>query len=366
MGHGAQGKRFGANAPVIVACQALNGLGLSAHQTWALRRAEAVALYASPFRLAHGASLSMAHVRVLPDTMLGAPRMSWMLDRVLRGYCAWLSGRVAPGRFIAALALPERFHEAGEHPRFAKERGQIAGVARSLLAEIGVEPSLAVHAYGHAAGAYGLLWAGEQIASGAVDLAFVVGVDSSFDADVIDALLDEGLLFDGRQASGLVPGEGCALVVLASADFARQHGLHALATLDSVGIAQEPAHSRRGPSTGQGLASAVRAITETVSRPVDWWLGDLTHEHYRQRELQLAWPRFPQSAMGPSALVEQLPAHLGDLGAATIGTAISIATEGMSRGDPAARSCAAFACSQGTLRGAVLIRREPIGRERSA
>ncbi|MBZ0117848.1 MAG: hypothetical protein K8H88_12675, partial [Sandaracinaceae bacterium] len=96
---------------------------------------------------------------------------------------------------------------------------------------------------------------------------------------------------------------------------------------------------------------------------VDWWLGDLTHEDYRQRELQLAWPRFPQSAMGPSALVEQLPAHLGDLGAATIGTAISVATEGMSRGDPAARSCAAFACSQGTLRGAVLIRREPIGKE---
>jgi hypothetical protein len=54
-------------------------------------------------------------------------------------------------------------------------------------------------------------------------------------------------------------------------------------------------------------------------------------------------------------VLELLPPFLGDLGAATLPTAMVIAVEGFTRGDPAAQTCLACASSAGPGRGAVLL-----------
>ena len=69
--------------PVVVATAVVNGLGTSAHQIWAMRRAEQTALAESPFVLPDGTRVTMGLVRSLPPRSHGEARMAAMAARML-------------------------------------------------------------------------------------------------------------------------------------------------------------------------------------------------------------------------------------------------------------------------------------------
>ncbi|HEY1335107.1 MAG TPA: hypothetical protein VGF31_12680, partial [Myxococcaceae bacterium] len=154
--------------------------------------------------------------------------------------------------------------------------------------------------------------------------------------------------------------EGGAFLLLARADVGRPLRWSAAARIDAVAHTDEPAATDAdAPVTGEALTRAVRAICdplEKAGRKVDWWLSDLTHERDRVREWQLVMPRAMVGVSEGEPVLELLSPFLGDLGAATLPTALVLAAEGFTRGDPAAaRNCLACAASAGPGRGAVLL-----------
>ena len=345
--------------PVVCGVNAINGLAFNSHQSWAFRRADMRAIHESPFRLPDGELASMAHIRAMPREEYGAARLLSILGHTLGTWPAWLAGRVSVDRLAVALALPERHGEHAVHERFRRERAQLEIGLRRLLVEARIEPRLELHAYGHAGPAYSMRWAGELIAAGQADVVLVLGVDSYYDPEVVDALAEGGRVFDGRRAEGFIPGEGGALVVLAGKTFARTNQWSIQAELVAASIGHENASLHGGPNLGAGLTETVCALSdELVARQetVDWWLGDVSTESVRVREFQLAFPRFSARVAHRRSTMELLPSHFGDLGAATIPTGVAIAIEGFSRGDPSARNCLLWAASDGPSRGAVLLR----------
>ncbi|RZO66328.1 MAG: hypothetical protein EVA89_00505 [Sandaracinaceae bacterium] len=344
--------------PVVCGVQALNGLGFNSHQTWALRRADFRALAESPFVLPSGKRLTMAHIRVLPEQEYGAHRLSLILRQVLGAWPDWLRGRLPRGRLAVALALPERYSKQVEHRRFAREREQLRQTLLTALEPVGHEPRLDVHAYGHGGPAYSFQWAGDLVATGEADAAMILGLDSYYDPDVVDLLADQRRLYDGDRVDGFIPGEGGAMVVLGTRRLASEAGLPVLAQLSSASVGSEVRNSYTGPNLGEGLADTVCAVTEDIAArkdSVDWWLGDVSSESYRIKEFQLAFPRFSAGVSHGASLMEFIPSHLGDMGAATLPTAVALVTEAFSRGDPLARNCLAWASSDGSTRGAILL-----------
>lgn len=343
---------------VISGVEALNGLGFNAHQTWALRRADLRALKESPFLAWNGQRITMGHIDVLPADEFGAPRFHQILGELSKHWSGWLRGRVGRGRLAAALALPERYSPETAHPRFSKERSQLAAMHHDVMSDIAPEPLCELHSYGHGGAAYSVQWAGQLLSAGQADVAIVAGVDSCYDPDVIDGLLErEELHLDG--IDGLTPGEGGALLVITTARFAGEQGLPVLARLAGASVDTEPRYSAIGPNHGVGLTDTVSALTDAMAsrkERVDWWLGDVSNEPYRVREFQLAFPRFSARVSHEESLMEFMPTHFGDLGSATIPTAITIAVESFCRGASNARNCLIWASSHGTTRGAVLIR----------
>jgi len=74
------------------------------------------------------------------------------------------------------------------------------------------------------------------------------------------------------------------------------------------------------------------------------------------REWQLVMPRAMVGVSEGEPVLELLAPFLGDLGAAALPTALVLAAEGFTRGDPpTARTCLACASSAGPARGAVLL-----------
>lgn len=344
---------------VISGVEALNGLGFNAHQTWALSRAELRAQKESPFSAWDGSPVTMGHIDVLPEDEFGAARLHQILTDLLKRWGGWLRGRLGAGRLAAGLAVSERFAPESTHPRFSKERLQLEGALREAMGGIAAQPRCELHPYGHGGAAYTIQWAGQLLRQGEADVVLVMGLDSAYDPDVVDGLLEREQLYLGG-LDGRIPGEGGALLVLTTAAYAREQGLPMLAWLGGASVSSEPRYSAVGPNDGTVLSETVRALTKTVAErggAVDWWYGDVSNEAYRVREFQLAFPRFSSGVSHAESVMEFIPTHFGDLGAATIPTAITIAVEAFSRDSTAARSCVAWASSHGATRGAVLVRR---------
>jgi 3-oxoacyl-[acyl-carrier-protein] synthase I len=199
----------------------------------------------------------------------------------------------------------------------------------------------------------------------------VGGVDTYYAPDVVDELLEQERLFDGKNLDSFIPGEGAAFLVLTRPRLAQRHGLPTLARVEAVATGQEPgAMFAEAPCTGNGLAQAMRTALSGLpasKRRLEWLLGDLTNESYRTQEFQLAAPR----AVAPGGLdsagrdfqpvaaeevqMDFLPMRFGDLGAATMPTGMVLAAQSFVRGSPAARPCLVIGSSVGKDRGAILL-----------
>lgn len=366
-------RHFGdASRPTVVIADtaAINGIGLSAATTWSFWRAEANGQQESPFRCANGTRASMVLIRTYPPRLTGVPRLARMLREALAQLGPSLDALGPSARVGVVLCLAERFHESAERSLRA-QRGAIEGeVVR--WCEVRGNASLAgTVARGHASLAEALVLAGRLLEESALDAVIVGGPDGHHDADVVEGLILSERLFDGKNLDSMIPGEGCALLLLTRPYDARRAGLVARAVVESAAHDAEPGGMFSDTHcTGLGLARAASALTERAAamrQPIAWILGDLTNESYRGREHSLALPR----AFAPGGLddggasfapraaervrTDWLPLRFGDLGAATMTTAAVIASEAFVRGDPRPRRCVILGSSVVPARGAVML-----------
>lgn len=366
-------RHFGdATAPTVVIADvaAINGIGVDAATTWSFWRAEANGQRESPFRCASGARATMVLVRTYPPRLTGVARLLRLMNDGLAQLAGSLDALGAEARVGVLLCLAERFHDPVDRGIRA-QRGELEGALARWCAGRGRASVLGVVARGHASLAEALVRAGEALEGGALDAAVTVCVDGYHDADVVEGLITSERLFDGKNLDAMIPGEGCAALLLTRPLDARRAGLAARAVVESAAHDEE-----RGGMfsevhcTGEGLARAAGAVAERAAQmrqPIGWILGDLTSESYRGREHALALPR----AFAPGGLddggasfaprvtdrvrTDWLPERFGDLGAATMGTAAVIASEAFQRGDPRPRRCVILGSSVVSARGAVML-----------
>lgn len=356
-------------APMVVATAAYNGLGFDAHQSWAVWRADGSALTQSPFRLSNGERATMALIRSLPPKTYGFERLWRILERLLSELGPRLDAFARPPRVGMWLVVSHWLGQADD-PWFGRMAERLERAATSWLAARG---GAAAHLLplGHAGLADGVMEAAEALRRQDVDVAIVGGVDSYYDPLVFDILEEEEAIFDGARTDGLIPGEGGALALLVDEREARSNGLEPLAVVVAGSAANEPGvFWSDTPNLGEGLTEVMRACTARLKRDgslLDWVFADVTNEPYRVRELQVALPR----AIAPGGLdtagatyqdvaskdmfSEYVPDGFGDIGAATMPTALSVVSEAFLRGDPRARNCLIVGSSLAERRGAVLI-----------
>lgn len=345
--------------PVVVATSTINALAPTPYQTWAFWRAEITGFVGSPFRLPSGNALTFARVRQLDPRLIGADRLVALVDRALEPIDELVARVPMRARLGVALCLPERFdpERADERGRYARRR--LESTIIGPLIERGYDVITRTITMGHAGFGHAAREVGSMLESRRLDVAILIGVDSYYDPFVLEELFEEQRVLDSIWREAFVPGEAASAVVLAAPDVARELGVRPLATLDSVATNEEVATPDNDVGLlGLGLSRPAVAVVKRLKeekRTLDWWISDATGEPFRVQELQLVWPRAAHLAMTEEGKLDLLPSYLGDIGAATMPTAMALAIEGLSRGDPRGRTCLLTGSSHGGERGVVLV-----------
>lgn len=330
-------------APVVVGTSTINGIATTPYQTWAFRRAEITAFVGSPFRLPSGNALAFGRVRQLNPRLFGADRLVALAVEALEPLAS-LIGRIASRAPLAiGLCLPERADGRPNRPGDAKRiRRALESRIAGPLFERGASVDVLTVPKAHASFGYAALEIGRKLVEGRVGAALFIGVDSYYDPFVLEQLFREERVLDSDWREGFVPGEAASALLLARPALARELGLEALARLDGVATNEEIAtRDNTAGLLGQGLSRPAVALVERLKeqgRTLDWWISDATGEPLRTQELQLAWPRAAHLAMTPEGVIDLLPTHFGDIGAATMPTAAVLGIEGLRRGDPVGRT----------------------------
>lgn len=349
--------------PPLAICNpvAWNGLAADPYRTWAFRRADQVAFTTTPFLSPAGNPLVMGHIKTLPPRMQGVERLERVAERLLHDLAAPLAA-LDPGTRLGLFpCLPERMgDELGDREGRA-QRARLVTVLAGLASVHGATVEVTPVCRGHASLAFAAIQATTAIVGRHFDAAIVGGLDTAYDPVVIEELLDQRRIFDGENLDSACPGEGGALFLLTSLSSARRLGWSTVALLEGAGTGQEPGNWRNDVGCmGTGLTAAARPLADRLAqehRRLDWWIHDVTNEHYRVHELQMAWPRSCSDVMGPEGVLDGLHAQLGDLGAAAMPTAVAIASEGFRRRGPLSATCVITGSSLGPDRGAVLVSR---------
>lgn len=358
-------------APVVVGTAAFNGLGFDAHQSWAVWRADGSALMQSPFRLLNGERATMTLIQSLPPTLYGAERLWRILERALKEIEPQLEAIPGTPRVGMWLAVSHWLAQK-QDPWFGRVEQSLGRAATAWLSRRGGSIAHLVPT-GHAGLADAVLAAAKALERDVIDVAIVGGVDSYSDPLVFDILEEQEAIFDQRRTDGFVPGEGAALALLMDERRARGSGRDAMVRIEAAAAADEPAvYWSDAVNQAHGLTEVMRTCTARLTRDarlLEWILADLTNETYRVREFQIAFPRAVapggldtagatyQPIAAPELSIEQVPDGFGDLGAATMPTALVLASQASLRGDPSADNCLIVGSSLGTRRGCMLVRR---------
>ena len=360
--------RFGAGATpgvTLVGAGAINGLAFNPWQLWSFLRAELTAFTASPFRGASGERLTMATLRTLHPQSVGVERLVPIGLRLLDEALPWIASMDPAQRVALVLCLPSRMADGGgrtwPQQRRILERELAAHLAAALHLRGSPDPAVRALPCGHASLAFAMEELGPAMERGLVDVALVLGLDTPHDPAWVEDLIAQRRVFDADSLEAPIMGEGGALLVMATREAARRNGWPRLADLTASATAREAATVDNDvPILGLALSRCAVAATdalEAAGRTLDWWISDLTPEPDRVQEFQLAWPRAAARRMPTDATLDFLAPQLGDLGAATMPTAVALALEGLSRGAPRADTCLVTGSSPTGERGVALIER---------
>lgn len=146
-------------------------------------------------------------------------------------------------------------------------------------------------------------------------VAVVGGVDSWIGRRALLHLRRKGRLREGARASGMLPGEASAFLIVEREEMARNRGARLLALITrAVGRRDETPFGE--PTSAQGLAEALREAAAGLSRPLGLIVSDLNGERSRAHEWMLASTRAFAACEDP--LLHWHPAaSIGDSGAAS-------------------------------------------------
>lgn len=352
-------------ALVVSATGAINGLGFSPWQLWAFLRAELTAFTASPFRGAKGDRITMATVRTLHPQSVGVERLVPLGARLLDEAEAALASCGPGERLALVLLLPSRMADGGggtwPTQRRILERELATRFAEARHAAGSPDPAVRILPLAHASLAFALRELGLAMSRGMLDAAVILALDTPHDPAYVESLLTAGRVFDAGVIDAAIPGEGGAMLLVATEESARRNRWPRLAEVRAAATGREVATVDNDvPIMGLGLSRCAVAATDALEargRMLDLWLSDMTPEPDRIHEFQLAWPRAAARRMRADGAVEFIATQLGDLGAAVMPTAVAYAIEAFARGAPSTELCLVTGSSPTGERGAVLIER---------
>jgi 3-oxoacyl-[acyl-carrier-protein] synthase-1 len=187
----------------------------------------------------------------------------------------------------------------------------------------------------------------------------LLGVDSYLAADRLRHLDASHRIKSRRNVDGFVPGEAASAVLLETEAQAVSRDVATDGVVSGVGLGSEPeTFSSEKQSTGRGLTEALRRLFASPGgsgRAADFVLCDLNGESYRAVEWGLVLVRLGEDLAGIAKLCHPANCH-GDIGAATGGALMAIATAAFRRGYAPSEEAILFCGSDGALRAAARIK----------
>ena len=341
----------------IVAVAARTAVGPTAEGTAAAVRAGVSRVREHPFMVdAAGDLLKCGLDGGIAPTLFGVDRMLALAHHALAEIAAKLTSQrpyPVPVRVLLALPEPRPGFSSEDATRLARKLGE---APPAKLAGVRVEQTET----GHAGALAGLERAVRDIGQGTYDLCIVGGVDSYLEADTLDWLDGEKRLARAEIRSGFPPGEGAAMLAVAS-DAARSAlGLPSLARVRTVACARE----KRDPKCdegllGEGLTEALRRAAATL-RPSGEVLADvyldINGERSRTDDWGFALMRTAK-AFRDGTDYRTAVSLCGEIGAASGALSCVLAVQAWQRGYGHGALALASGSSWGGLRGAALLER---------
>lgn len=247
-------------------------------------------------------------------------------------WAAGLSGLVdptAPTRWRLYLATPREDRPGIDPDDLAEYREDVLD---GTLFPVD-SPGLRTFPEEHSGGLVALDAAMKDLASGAIDVGVVGGVDSLLQTHYLYDLLAAGRLKTGLTTSGLIPGEAAAFAVVETRRHAERRDAEPLARLTPVRLARESVPAG-DPSRAEALAQVLREALADLDGPtqgIHRVLTDLNGERWRFLE----WAMVAARSLAHIA-PEGRPWHpadcTGDLGAATGPAFLCLAARAFRRG----------------------------------
>lgn len=190
-----------------------------------------------------------------------------------------------------------------------------------------------VVARGHAGGLAAIRAARVSLGQ-AAELCIVGGLDTYWQADTIDHLIETRQLISEETRGAFHPGEGAGFLLLGTRTAGSFLRAQPVAIVSGIGVAQETnTFESNRENLGHGMTDAVRdALSEAGGKPpIARVLCDLNGQRHRSEELGFVALRQSQSGVNFSEF--QAPADSwGDLGAASGPFLVALAAEGWRRG----------------------------------
>jgi 3-oxoacyl-[acyl-carrier-protein] synthase-1 len=203
----------------------------------------------------------------------------------------------------------------------------------------------------------GIEQAATRIGRGEAELCVVGGVDSYLEGSTLEWLEESRLLDCDGIRGGFPPGEGAAMIALAS-DATRRHlGLPCLATVRATASALEQ-RDPNGPEglLGEALTDVFLRIARALRPPerFDDFYCDINGERPRVTDLGFALLRTAESFRDPTGYRTAV-SRVGDLGAATGALSCILAARAWARGYASGSTALVAGSSWSGLRAAVLL-----------
>lgn len=211
---------------------------------------------------------------------------------------------------------------------------------------------------GHGATLFLLDQARQEMAEGRYDCCLVGGVDSYFHPDTMDWLDRNRQLVGTVSRSGFVPGEGAGFVLLMTPAAAQRAGLHPIGMITgSAAEWEDKLIKTQDINLGEGLIRAVSRAVSAVPPPqetINSIYCDINGERYRGEEWGFVCLKLAPYFADPTGYCS--PADCwGDMGAASGGLLLALATQAAQRGYAAGSRSLLWTGSEHGLRAAALL-----------
>src|SRR3989338_1343747 len=320
------------NQPLyLIATGARTPLGLDSANAAAAVRAAISSCAEHPFMIDRvGEPMPASMDPLLEPDLPCRDRMLAMAQAALLEACAPLAQQDRINGLPMLLGLPE------PRPGFGEADGH--WLREQLLQKTALPVALShARAYmtGHGATLFLLDQARQEMAAGQYEACLVGGVESYFHPDTMDWLDQNRQLMGSVSRSGFVPGEGAGFGLLMTPAAAQRAGLHPIGLINGSGVEWEGNRIKtQDINLGEGLIRAVSTTMSALRPPHDRGNAiycDINGERYRGEEWGFVCLKLAHYFDDPTGYWS--PADCwGDMGAATGGLLLVLATQAAQRG----------------------------------